>query len=295
MLLVIYAIKTFFKLDGKFMMPLLLGFIGLVIAIYSIKGELDCVTPMIDFSLLRQRVLAIGAVMAMTAMISIVGFELLMAQELQFVYGLTPLNAGLFMLPLMLASGLGGPIAGWLVIRLGLRVVATAGVLISSFSFFGLAFCDFMLSPYMAWFLMILLGLSIGIALLASTTAIMSTAPVNKSASAGALEGMAYELGAGFGIVLFGMMLSVIFSQHIVMPRGLLAEQANLAASSISEAFRIAKQLDSQILSEHLISSAREAFSFAHSIVLVTAGMFLAILSYFVWRFLPNQVDVKNH
>ena len=44
-----------------------------------------------------------------------------MAQELQFVHQKTPFEAGIFMLPVMVASGFSGPIAGLLVSRLGLR------------------------------------------------------------------------------------------------------------------------------------------------------------------------------
>ena len=73
--------------------------------------------------------------MAMTALITLVGFELLMAQELQFVHQKTPFEAGIFMLPVMVASGFSGPIAGLLVSRLGLREVATGGMLLSAFSF----------------------------------------------------------------------------------------------------------------------------------------------------------------
>lgn len=73
--------------------------------------------------------------MAMTAMITLVGFELLMAQELQFVHGLSPYEAGVFMLPVMVASGFSGPIAGVLVSRLGLRLVATGGMALSALSF----------------------------------------------------------------------------------------------------------------------------------------------------------------
>ena len=62
----------------------------------------------------------------MTALITLVGFELLMAQE-QFVHQKTPFEAGMFMLPVMVASGFSGPIAGMLVSKLGLREVATAG------------------------------------------------------------------------------------------------------------------------------------------------------------------------
>ena len=45
---------------------------------------------MIDMRLFTHRIILSGVVMAMTAMITLVGFELLMAQELQFVHGLTP-------------------------------------------------------------------------------------------------------------------------------------------------------------------------------------------------------------
>ena len=67
--------------------------------------------------------------MAMTALIHprLVGFELLMAQELQFVHQKNAVRAGIFMLPVMVASGFSGPIAGLLVSRLGLREVATGG------------------------------------------------------------------------------------------------------------------------------------------------------------------------
>lgn len=47
------------------------------------------------------------------------------------------------MLPVMLASGFSGPIAGMLVSRLGLRCVATAGMALSAVSFYGLAMTDF--------------------------------------------------------------------------------------------------------------------------------------------------------
>ena len=51
----------------------------------------------------------------------------------------TPFEAGIFMLPVMVASGFSGPIAGLLVSRLWLREVATGGMLLSAFSFLGTA------------------------------------------------------------------------------------------------------------------------------------------------------------
>lgn len=63
----------------------------------------------------------------------------------------TPFEAGIFMLPVMVASGFSGPIAGLLVSRLGLREVATGGMLLSAFSFLGLALTDFSTQQWLAW------------------------------------------------------------------------------------------------------------------------------------------------
>ena len=93
-------------------------------AVYFVRIQLRARVPMIDMRLFCHRIILSGVVMAMTAMIAPVGFELLMAQELQFVHGFTPFEAGMFMLPVMVASGFSGPIAGVLVGRLGLRIVA---------------------------------------------------------------------------------------------------------------------------------------------------------------------------
>lgn len=62
----------------------------------------------------------------------------------------TPFEAGLFMLPVMVASGFSGPIAGMLVSRLGLREVATGGMLLSALSFLGLSMTDFSTQQWQA-------------------------------------------------------------------------------------------------------------------------------------------------
>jgi MFS family permease len=80
----------------------------------------------------------------------------------------TPFEAGIFMLPVMVASGFSGPIAGVLVGRLGLRIVAAGGMGLSAVSFIGLSTLDFSTQQWQAWSLMVLLGFSAARALLAS-------------------------------------------------------------------------------------------------------------------------------
>ena len=281
-MLLVYSAKTALKGHTATVAIALTLLTGALLLWQFVRIQLAAARPMIDMRLFTHRIILSGVVMAMTAMITLVGFELLMAQELQFVHGLTPYQAGLFMLPVMLASGFSGPIAGMLVSRLGLRCVATAGMALSAVSFYGLAMTDFSSQQVQAWMLMALLGFSAASALLASTAAIMAAAPAEKAAAAGAIETMAYELGAGLGIAIFGLLLSRSFSASILPPAGLNAQEMERASSSMGEAVQLAHSLPSS-LSEALLTAAREAFTWSHSVALSSAGSMLIILAIGMW------------
>jgi DHA2 family multidrug resistance protein-like MFS transporter len=196
-LMLVFSAKSALKGQLALWLTALVAIGGAAMLTWFIRKQLSAARPMVDMRLFTHRIILSGVMMAMTALITLVGFELLMAQELQFVHQKTPFEAGMFMLPVMVASGFSGPIAGMLVSRLGLREVATGGMLLSAFSFLGLAMTDFSTQQWLAWGLMTLLGFSVASALLASSSAIMAAAPKEKAAAAGAIETMAYELGAG--------------------------------------------------------------------------------------------------
>jgi len=266
-----------------------LNLLQAIVLVVAILRQLISTSPMIDIQLFKHPVIATGVVMAIVSMMALVGFELLISQELQFVYQLSPLAAGAFILPFMIAISLGGPIASMLVNHFGLRSVASFGMLMSALSLWGLANTDFMQAQMQVWGWMVVLGLSVEIALLASTSAIMSSVPPSKATAAGAIEGMAYELGAGLGIAFFGLMLSWFYANSIVVPVDVphnIIEQV-----SSSKAVQAAKQLQPTI-AEHVIEAAKQAFSQSHRSVLNLAALLFLILSIFIWFALPKRVVV---
>lgn len=286
-LMLVFSAKSALKGQMALWMTGLIALVGLALLVRFVRQQLSAATPMVDMRLFTHRIILSGVMMAMTALITLVGFELLMAQELQFVHGKTPFEAGLFMLPLMLASGFSGPVAGVMVSRLGLRQVATGGMLLSALSFLGLSMTDFSSQQWLAWGLMTLLGFSVASALLASGASIMAAAPKEKAAAAGAIETMAYELGAGLGIALFGLILTRSYSSSIVLPGGMDGQAAAQASSSISEAIALAQSLPA-VPAHSLIAAAKTAFISAHSIVLATAGVLLLLLAAGIWRSLAQ-------
>ena len=285
----IYAVKT--VMHGFTVWAILIFAVGFSLLVGFIRKQLTSTSPMIDIQLFKHPVIATGVVMAIVSMMALVGFELLISQELQFVYQLSPLAAGAFILPFMVAISLGGPIASMLVNRFGLRSVASLGMLMSAVSLWGLANTDFMQAKMQVWGWMVVLGISVEIALLASTSAIMSSVPPSKATAAGAIEGMAYELGAGLGIAFFGLMLSWFYANSIVVPTDVPSSIIEQVSSSIGEAVQAAKQLQPMI-AEHVIAAAKQAFSQSHRSVLNVAALLFLILSIFIWFALPKRVKV---
>ena len=289
-LMLVFSAKSALKGQLALWLVSMVALAGAGMLYWFVRKQLSATRPMVDMRLFTHRIILSGVMMAMTALITLVGFELLMAQELQFVHGKTPFEAGLFMLPLMVASGFSGPIAGMLVSKLGLREVATGGMLLSALSFLGLSVTDFSTHPWQAWGLMTLLGFSVASALLASSSAIMAAAPKEKAAAAGAIETMAYELGAGLGIALFGLILTRSYTSSIVLPAGMGDAAAEQAASSISEAIKLAQSMPT-IPAQSLMEAAKMAFIHSHSIVLATAGVLLLLLAAGIWRSLATVPD----
>jgi MFS transporter, DHA2 family, multidrug resistance protein len=257
------------------------------------RRQLRSARPMIDLRLLARRAILAGMVLNVTTMIALVGFELLMSQELQFVHNRSPLEAGLFMLPLMVAAGAAGPFAGWIVGQLGARHVATIGAALGSAGFAALAVTDFATAPAAAMVWMTVLGLSIGSAQMISTVVVVSAAPAERAGAAGSMDGMAFELGAGLGVALMGTLLTSAYAASVLLPAGLDANTATRAGASIGEAMQAAN-LQEGPLAEAVREAARAAYISAHKIVLWTAAGILAAVTLLVWIAIPRGVGVAG-
>lgn len=98
---------------------------------------------MLDLSLFSRPAILAGMIMAVVATGALAGVELTLAQELQYVLGNTPLQASIFMIPIMAAAAVGGPVAGYLFNLCGLRTVASSSRALSAVALCYLAQADF--------------------------------------------------------------------------------------------------------------------------------------------------------
>lgn len=289
MIAVVYAIKAGFGAKQPLAVALLILVFGVaMLALFAYK-QLRGSLPMLDLSLFSHPAITAGMIMAVVASGALAGVELTLAQELQYVLDKTPLQAGIFMIPIMAAAAVGGPVAGWLSIRYGLRVVASLSMLIAALSLAWLAIEDFHEPGLIVPVLLALLGLALSIGLAASSIAIMGSVEASKGGAAGSLEATGYELGTGLGITFFGVFMSVVFGHHLIAPVGLSAELTAQAAVSMGDTYLVAQGLaDDQAAA--LVAAAKMAFSTTHSVLLLTAAALIAVLGVLVF-FLLGDVD----
>ena len=287
MLALVYGIKAAAGATQPQGVALVVALLGLGLLTVFVCMQLRSAAPMLDLSLFSHPAILAGVIMAVVATGALAGVELTLAQELQYVLGRTPLQAGIFMIPIMAAAAVGGPVAGYLSNLCGLRLVASASLGLSAVALAFLALADFRQPGFGVPAMLALLGLTLSIGLTASSIAIMGSVDASKGAAAGALEATGYELGTGLGITLFGVFMSTIFSRTITLPSDFEESLAERAAGSIGDSFVVAHSL----IEPHgaaLIEAAKEAFSAAHGVVLMTSSAMMAVLAVFVFIMLSG-------
>jgi MFS family permease len=175
--------------------------------------------PMFRLSLFRIREFAAGNIASLLGAISRGGLQFMLVIWLAGIwlplhgydFTVTPLWAGIYMLPLTAGFLIAGPISGRLSDRYGARPFATGGLLVAACCFVGLMMLpiDF---PYWV-FALLIFGNGIGSGLFAApnTAAIMSSVPAyNRGAASGMRStfqnsGMSLSIGIFFSLMIAGL------------------------------------------------------------------------------------------
>lgn len=228
---------------------------------------------MIDFALFRNRQFASGVAAAIVASIVLIGCELALSQRLQLVLGLSPLMAGMLILPAPLAAFVAGPLTGLVLPRIGAERLLPVAFLIA-----GLGLACYLATPDGAIVLQsvtpAMLGAGLGAAMTVASNAIMVSAPEERAGMAASVEEVSYELGGAIGIAVLGSIMSAVYTAAFALPPSLTAP--GTVADSIDEALVAAQDL-APSAADLLIETARSAFDQAFVAVLATAIAILLV------------------
>jgi DHA2 family multidrug resistance protein-like MFS transporter len=233
--------------------------IGVASGIAFVRRQRRSASPMLDMALFERGAFSGAVGVNLLSVTAYVGGLLFVSQHLQLVLGMSPLEAGLVLIPglvVMIASGLAiVPIAK----RVRPSIVIPVGLSISAAAYAVVALSGGRLSALELALIFVGLGLGIGAAETVSNELIIATAPADKAGAASAVSETAYELGAVLGTTILGTILTASYRANVVLPESLSAAQRAAAGETLGGAVSVAGQVPGGV-AETLLESARVAF-----------------------------------
>jgi EmrB/QacA subfamily drug resistance transporter len=164
--------------------------------------------PLLPLKLFRSASLSAGVVLVILLMFALFGAMFFMTFYLENVHSLSPVAAGVHLLPMTAMLIIGSPLAGTLISRTGPRLPIVAGMTMAAAAMFGLSRLGATASPNdtIIWF--VLLGLGLAPVMVGATNVIVGNAPAQLAGVAGGLQSTAMQLGGAFGTAVLGAIMS---------------------------------------------------------------------------------------
>jgi DHA2 family multidrug resistance protein-like MFS transporter len=272
--------------------------VGLAVGVVFVRRQFRLADPMIDPRLFR--VPAFNAALA-TNLLGIfiaVGYFLFVAQYLQLVLGLSPLQAGLWSLPSAGGLIVGSNLAPQILRRVRPAYVIGAGLAMAAA---GLVLLTRVGGPAdLAILVVASCVVSLGLApvFTATTDLIVGSAPPERAGAASGISETGSELGGALGIAILGSIGVALYRAGLAdsLPAGIPSQAAVAARDTLGGAVGVARRLPAD-LGAALLAAAREAFTTG---LQVTAGISavvavgIAVLATVMLRGVPTTSEAAE-
>jgi DHA2 family multidrug resistance protein-like MFS transporter len=200
-------------------------------------------------------------------------------QYFQLVRGLSPLHAGLWMLPTVAAMTVSSQVSPLLARRFRPAALIGVGLMISVLGLLMIARAGATsgLPAVVTGFVLINLGS--GPLVVLGTDLVVGSAPPEKAGSAAAMNETAGEFGFAFGIAALGSIGTAVYRAQFTghVPRGIPADALRSGHDSLTGAVAAAQQLPARTAGA-LLGPAHEAFTAGlHVVAGLSAGLLAVV------------------
>lgn len=255
---IVSAIKSL-AVDGFSVAGVGLALLGVFFGILFVRRQLAADVPMLDMALFRRGGFSGAILVNMLSVVALVGFLYFVSQHLQLVLGLSPMMAGVALVPGMIAMIVAGLVVVPLSRRISPHVLIPAGLGFSLVGYLTVAFTTSGHGVLPLVLAFIVLGMGIGGAETISNELILSNAPADKAGAASAVSETAYELGAVLGTATLGGLITALYRNALVLPEGIDGNMAATARETLAGAYTAAQSL-AEPLATALWNAATTAF-----------------------------------
>jgi len=208
--------------------------LALACAVAFVAVERRTVTPMMDLGLFRVRAYSAGLAAVVVAFAGLFTATFLLPFLLQDGSGYTPLQTGLLITPIPIASALMAPFSGALSDRIGQRLPATLGIAVLAA---GLLSLTTLPESYavgdLAWRLA-LVGAGQGLFLSPNSSSVLGAVPRPRLGTASGMIAQMRVVGQALGIVVSAAVVTLRIPAHLAALEGLPAEQARQSAFAMA-------------------------------------------------------------
>ncbi|MFF4955194.1 MFS transporter [Streptomyces chattanoogensis] len=249
---------------------------GTLLLILFVRRQYRRKHPLIDMRLFARPAFGTSVGCIVLAMLALVGLQLIAVQYMQLVLGLSPLETGVRMLPLVFSAMAAGLTGSNMLQALGPRAMVSLGFTLTAVA----VLCLLMMSKEdRVWLLalgFVLLGFGFQSTLFGAYESMLSEAPAEQAGGAAALGETSYQLGAGIGVALLGSVMNAAYAPGLAHVRGVPGRASAAASHSLGEAYKVAADLGDSARNA-LRVAARDSFIHGLHVTLIASAVLLLI------------------
>lgn len=272
---VIWGLKELAK-DGSQWLPATVAIVaGLAVGVVFVRRQRSLASPLLDVRLFAHRSFSTALVSILFGTLLMGAIMMFITQYFELVKGLSPLRAGLWMLPAVAANTVSFMVSPMLGRRFRPAYVIGSGLVISVAGLLVMTQVESASSPAALATGFALMFLGAGPLVTLGTGLVIGSAPQEKAGSAAAINETSGQFGFALGIAALGSIGAAVYHGSLSLPSGVPAEAARAATESITGATGAAASLPAP-LGQALLAPAREAFTSGLNVVAVVSAVLLA-------------------
>ena len=267
--------------------------VGLVVGAAWVRRQLTSADPMFDLSLFRIPRFATSLAINFLAIFLAIGFFLFVAQYMQLVLGLTPLEAGLWSLPEAVGFILGPNLAPRIVRHVRPAYLMAGGFLLAGAGLLLLSSITATTTNGLALVVIssAIIALGLGPVFGLTTELIVGSAPPERAGAATGMSETGSEVGGALGLSILGLIGVAIYRARIGenLPGGVPPEAAAAAKDTLGAAVEVAAGLPGAA-GDALVRAAQSAFvegMQVAALISVALSLVVAVITFFGLRHVP--------
>jgi MFS transporter, DHA2 family, multidrug resistance protein len=260
--------------------PMLSIVVGAAVGVLFVRRQRALPDPLLDISLFRDPTFRAALSVLLIGMAALGGGYLFVTQYLQLVAGLSPLQAGMWMVPAAAGEIVGSLLAPVIARRVPPAYVVGAGLAISVVGYLVLTQVQVTtgIAVLAAGTVIAFVGTAPMMAL--SMDLIVASAPREKAGQAAAMSETSGEFGVSIGIATIGSVGTAVYRNQVAesLPAGTPPEAAAATTESLAGAVAAAEQLPGE-LGAALLEPARAAFTSGLNVAAALTSALLLVLA----------------